>query len=186
MILQDNLLSQLWTWAKDNDAPNWLILVFTGILWPTSIWMWNRKKVNNVPNLDVRLRPSNIIINGTNCDAVEISFANHTGSVVYITGPRLIHCSEAFLAHSSASRNIADDSYELLFADPSNNFSEREQTLQTNDSAITSMATSSKMDVPFFSYTASWFMRLIRRRKYFVLEYTVVVGTNRRFVATLY
>jgi hypothetical protein len=39
-----------WNWLRANDLPNWIVILITVILWPTVVFYWQRKKVNNVIN----------------------------------------------------------------------------------------------------------------------------------------
>jgi hypothetical protein len=186
MPTQDNLFVQVWNWAKANDIPNWGVVIFTAIIWPIALLVWNHRKFNSIAHLEVHFAPGNIQIGGNPHTAISIEFTNHTGSVVYITGARIKRCSSLFPVPIDASRDIAESSYHLKFMDQSGGFVHREQTLQTNQTARTSMATRDQLPEPFFTYNPPWYRRLLRMRKYFFLEYTAMVGTTRRSVKTLY
>ena len=175
-----------WNWMKANDLPNWVVVLFTAIVWPLVLFCWNRRKVNNVPGMEVRLMLGNIVIDRNPKDAIAIDFINHTGSVVYSSGARIFRCSSLFSILIVASRDIAENSYELKFLDEKGGFTYREVTLQTNQTSRTCMAVTSPLPDSFYTYQAPFFKRLLRIRKYFVLEYTAMVGTARYFVATLY
>ena len=62
----------MWKWMKENDLPNWVVVLFTAILWPLVLFIWHRRSVSNVPGLEVRLSPGNIQINGEQHNAVAI------------------------------------------------------------------------------------------------------------------
>ncbi len=177
----------LWNWAKANDLPNWIVVAFTAIAWPLALLAWNRRKVNNVPSLEVRLLAGNIEIGVNPHDAVSLDFTNHTGSVVYITGARIKKCTGQFSVPIDASRDIAEGSYHLSFMDASSGgFVHRELTLQTNQSGRTVIAITAPLSQTFYTYRAPWYRRLFRSPRYFILEYTAVVGTSRHSVATVY
>ena len=180
------LIVQAWNWAKANDLPNWVVVLFAAIVWPLVLFYWSRRKVNNIPGLEVRLVTGNIKIGGKPHDAVAIDVINHTGSVVYLTGARIKSCSSLFNVPIDASRDIAAGSHHLSFMDEKGDFVHREFTLQTNQAARTCIAISSPLAEPFYRYRAHWFRRLFRMRKYFVLEYTAMIGSARYFVATVY
>lgn len=180
------LIVQVWNWAKANDVPNWLVFLFTAIVWPLVLTYWNRRKVNSIPHLEVRLVPGNIHIGGRPHDAVAIDVLNHTGAVAYLSGARIRSCSSLFNVPIDASRDIAANSHHLSFIDENGRYTHREFTLQTNQTARTVIAVSSPLPEPFYRYSPTWFRRLFRWRKYFVLEYTAMVGKTRYFVATLY
>jgi hypothetical protein len=176
----------LWTLAKANDLPNWIVIAFTAVVWPLALLAWNRRKVHNVPNLEVRVFAGNIKIGGKSHDAVGFDFTNHTGSVVYLAGGRIKKCTDQFSVPVDASRDIAEGSYHLSFMDANGGFVHRELTLQTNETGRTVIAVTSPMTQEFYTYRAPWYSRLFRRPKYFILEYTAVVGTARHLVATVY
>ena len=176
----------LWNWVKANDLPNWVVVVFTAVLWPLALLVWNKRKVNNVPNLEVRIFAGNIQIAGNSHVAVGFDFTNHTGSVVYLAGGRIKNCTKHFSVPTDASRDIAEGSHHLSFMDTNGGFVHRELTLQTNQSGRTVMAVTAPMTQEFYTYRAPWYRRLFRTPKYFILEYTAVVGTVRYLVATVY
>jgi hypothetical protein len=180
------MFAELWKWAKANDVPNWIVFLFTAIVWPVALFVWQRRTVNNVSGLEVRFRAGEMKINGHPHHAVAIEVINHTGSVVYLTGARIKDCSELFSVPLDASRDIAEGSYHLAFMNADGGFTEREYTLQTNQAAYTGIAVVSALDESFYQYRAPWYKRLVRLRKYFVLEYVGMVGTKRYSVATLY
>jgi hypothetical protein len=176
----------LWQYAGQNDLPNWFGVAFTAILWPIALFAWSRRRTNSIDGLEVRFAPGSISIDSHPHDAVDIRFINHTGSVVYVTGARIRHSTSAFRVPLDASRDIAKNSHHLSFNNGSNRFELREQTIQTNTEAQTCIAAPGSMPDEFYRYTAPWYRRVIRSPKYFVLEYTAMVGTTRRAVATLY
>jgi hypothetical protein len=187
MIVQIvNLAKAIWNWAKANDLPNWGVVLFTAIVWPSFLYYWHSRKVNNIPNLEVRLAPGNMQINGEQHDAVAIDIINHTGAVVYLSGARIKRCSRLFSVPIDAAWDIGGWSHHLAFMDDQGHFIRRELTLQTNQTGRTAIAVNSPLANSFYTYRARWYRRLLRWRKFFVLEYTAMVGTARYFVATLY
>lgn len=185
----DSLLAcaaNLWTWARANDIPNWVVVAFTGIAWPIALFLWHRRKVNSVPGLEVHFAAGNINIGDKAHPAVDVEFTNHTGAVTYVSGARIRSCTRAFPVPVEAARDIARGSYHLKFIRESGAFDLREVTLQTSASAKTCMPTTPELAGEFYTHSPSWAARLFRHQKYFVLEYTAMVGTTRYAVATVY
>jgi len=176
----------LWNWAKANDLPNWIVVAFTAVVWPLALLAWNRRKVNNVANLEVRVFAGGIKIGANPHEAVAFDFINHTGSVVYVAGGRIKKCTDRFSIPVDASRDIAEGSYHLSFMDADGGFVHRDLTLHTNQSRHTVIAVNTPMPQEFYTYRPPWYRRLFRAPKYFILEYTAVVGTTRYSVATVY
>jgi hypothetical protein len=175
-----------WHWLKCNDIPNWITLLFTVIALPIALLLWHRRKVNSVFGLEVHLSASEMMIGSKPFKAVNIGFTNHTGSVAYINGARIRSITDAFPVPVEAARDIAQGSYHLKFPQPNGILDLREITLQTNLSVNTLMPASPELPKEFFTYKPSWLARRFRLQKYFVLEYTAMVGTTRHAVATLY
>jgi len=178
--------ADLWAWARANDIPNWVVLAFTGTAWPIALFLWHRRKVNSVPGLEVHFAAGNITIGEKSHSAVDVQFTNHTGAVTYVSGARIRSCTRAFPVPVEAARDIAKGSYHLKFMHESGAFNLREVTLQTSASAKTCMPTTPELAGEFYTHSPSWGARLFRRQKYFVLEYTAMVGTTRYAVATVY
>ena len=175
-----------WNWARTNDLPNWFAFGFAVILWPIALILWQRRKVNGVPGLEVHFATGQITFGGRSYDAIDVQVTNHTGSVVYVSGVRVRGCTRSFPVPVEASRDIAENSYHLKFMDDKGQFVLREITLQTSATAKTCIPVARVMPAQFFGYSSSWWARCLRHRKYFVLRYTAMVGTARYSVATLY
>jgi hypothetical protein len=188
-VLSECILAA-WKWARTNDLPNWFAFAFTVILWPLALILWQRRKVNGVQGLEVHFAEGQISIGDKPFPAIDIQFTNHTGSVAYISGVRIRGCTESFPVPIEASRDRAANSYHLKFmkvtTDSKLLFVLREVTLQTSETAKTCMPVASAMFSDFFKYTPSWVARRLRKRQYFLLEYTAMVGTVRHSVSTLY
>jgi hypothetical protein len=179
-------ISTAWNWARANDIPNWVVVAFTAVLWPAALFFWQQRKVQGVPGLEVHFVDCKIRIGEQQHAAIDIVFTNHTGSVVYISGARVRSCTKNFPVPVEASRDVAQNSYHLKFTDSEGNYVMREVTLQTSQSGKTCMPASQPMQREFFSHTASYVSRVLRRPKYFVLEYTAMVGTARYSISTWY
>lgn len=177
---------EAWNWLRANDLPNWAALAFTAILWPLALFFWQRRRVQSVPGLEVHFVPGTIAIGTSSHSAVDIRFTNHTGSVAYISGVRIKDCSPSFAVPIDAARDVAANSYHLKFISPSGLFELREVTLQTSTSAQTCMPISAALSTEFYTHKTSWLARRLRQRKYFIIEYTAMVGTTRYAVATYY
>ena len=186
MSAETSILAQAWAWARANDIPNWFALAFTAVLWPVALLLWQRRRVSGVPGLEVHFTPGDISIDNRPYKAVAVRFTNHTGSVCYVSGVRVTHCTRAFPVPIEAARDVAGNSYHLKFQQPSGAFDLREVTLQTGQSAVSVMPALAAMPEEFFTHTPSWTERQLRRRKYFVLGYTAMVGNARFGIATRY
>lgn len=107
----------VWQWLKNKDLPNWIIFSFTAIVWPLVLFYWNKRKFNNIPNLEVSLAKASITINKKSHSAIDINFLNNTGAIVYLTLARIKKCTKSFNVPTDASRDIAENSHELKFMD---------------------------------------------------------------------
>jgi hypothetical protein len=152
----------------------------------------DRRKINNVPNLEIHISQGTVKIGSDDATApeyaaVNIDFVNHTGSVVYITGLRIRPRLSTFNVSIAANRDIAEGTFELAFVDPNTGKCVvRELTLHTNHQARTYGAVTENLPTAFYRLNSVWHRRWFRRPIYFVLEYVAVVGETRHYVATVY
>jgi hypothetical protein len=179
-------LAKLWDQLRANDVPNWIAMAFSLVVWPLVLFAWQHRRVRSIQGLEVHFMPGTITIAGKAFPAVDVRFTNHTGSVVYISNVRIRNCSALFPVPTDAARDVSSDSYHMKFNNGDGAFIHREVTLQTSGSAQTCMPASAPPGSSFLTYTSPWYLRLLRRRRYFVLEYTALVGVTRRFVTTRY
>ncbi|MBS0366353.1 MAG: hypothetical protein JSR67_11085 [Proteobacteria bacterium] len=179
------LVMDTWNWIQVHDLPNWIAMLISVIAWPLIVILWQHRRTNGVPGLEVHFFAGKIKIGGKEYSAVDVQFTNHTGAVTYVSNVRVRSLTEAFWVPPDAARDINQNSYHLKFIDDAGGFTRREATLQTSGSAKTCMP-SGIMPLEFYQYSPRAIRRWFRRPKYFVLEYTVMVGTSRHLVATLY
>jgi hypothetical protein len=184
-------LAKWWHW--ENDAPNWFAIVFSVFVWPSLVsavgyWFYKRK-VQNIPHLEVLRTPIQTVIGsatGTQIyPTVGLTFTNRTASVVYISRPRLLERRSSFPTPAAAVRDLSGWC-ELKFQAPNGRHIDHEQVLQTDGSAITSIATTQPMPNEFYSYRPGRVRKLLRRPKYFTLEYAAMVGERKYSVATTF
>lgn len=182
----DNCFIQIWNTLKENDIPNWIILIFTGVVWPIFLYYWHRRSINNISGLEVRFKPGNIMITGTPHDAIGIEFINHTGSVVYLNDAWITKCTKSFIVPLNAGMDTGEGAYHLKFLDHNNGFTIREATIQTNNSANTCIAVEAKMGESFYRHKSKFPYRLFKRPKYFIIKYIAIVGNKRHKIETVY
>jgi len=186
MTSTESCLIVAWEWLRANDLPNWVIFGFTAIVWPIVLFYWNRRRVNSITNLEVSLATAQIQINDNPHIAVDLVFLNNTGSVVYLSNVRVNRCTDSFPVSSDVRRDIAQNSHDLSFMDKNGGYVHPQSTLQTSGTAKTSVAVTQQLSGAFYQHKAPWYRRWFGIPKYFVLEYTAMVGTKRYSVATVY
>jgi hypothetical protein len=170
-------------WLARRD---WFTLIFSLIVWPLLVYGWSRRKVKGVRYLSVATKQGGITIEGKPHNAVDLEFHNCTGSVVYLRGLRLFNRTEEFPVPAETSRDISTDSSPLKFLNPENEeYDLLECTLQTNGRIRTTMP-AANLDSAFFHFRPSVWRRFFRRPKYFVIEYTAMVGDKTYNVRTVY
>ena len=187
-MLADTLatVAKFWQWLRANDLPNWAASAFSLIVWPVVLILWQRRRVNSVAGLEVHFFRGTITIGGKTFPAIDIRFTNHTGAVVYVSGGRVRDCTANFAVPIEAARDVSSNSYHLKFNYGDGAFVHREVTLQTSESAQTCMPVTVSPADSFFTHARPWYLRVIKWRTYFVLEYTALVGSTRYLVATRY
>ncbi|MCX5846803.1 MAG: hypothetical protein NTW12_10695 [Deltaproteobacteria bacterium] len=172
--------------VKEHDIPNWFILIFTGIGWPLVLFLWNMRKLQNIPNLEVSPTDGIITINGTEYPALWLKFSNQTGSTVYLSNARLLKCTKLFKVASTSTRDLAESAYELNFSDGSGKLNQRQIILHTNDKTETAIALDSKPGKDILSFKPPIWRKNVSCPKYFCLEYIAMVGKKRYKISTIY
>jgi hypothetical protein len=180
-------ISYVWQWLKDNDAPNWFVIVLSLILWPIFLyWISNRKR-HSIPHLEVFPQMIQAGIGLQQGDGVELEFANLTGSIVYLRRVRLRENRRNFRVPNVAVRDISSGWRDLSLRYKSENvYQHHECILQTNERAMCFIAVEQQLDASFHNHRPGWIRRLFGCPKYYRLEYTAMVGEKKYSVSTIY
>jgi|SRR6516162_1182230 hypothetical protein len=147
---------RIYCWMETNDLPNWLVLLFTAILWPSVLIWWNRRKVNTIRGLRVSFAPSSLTIGVNPYASVDIIFTNNTGFVVFLSYVRIKRFSSLVTVplDTSGVRDISSNAIDMTFFDPSRKiFHLRQVTLDTGSDAKVSIAVSAQLPNSFYVYT---------------------------------
>ena len=143
-----------------------------------------------IPGLRVSFAPSSLSIGGNPYASVDIIFTNNTSLVVYLSYVRLKRFTSlvAVPLDTSGSKDISSNAMDLTFFDLSRQiFHYRQVTLDTGSDAKVSIAVSTQLTKKFFyTHRVPRLRRTLGLRKYFVLEYTAMVGTRKYSVETVY
>lgn len=184
-------MNHLYEWFKQNDLPNWIILIFTGIIWPVVLYFFAGRKRNGVPNLKVNLMAYQMNVKGSKIPALHFKFSNRTNSKIYLTNLRIKGKYPDLIFDKSTTSDISTGFHEMLFMnteqpneDGTFPFSLNDIILNTNEEAETAIGLDKDPDINIFSYRPSGWNRLFRIRKYFTLEYIALVGDKKVSVKT--
>jgi len=180
----EQIIKEFWTWLKANDIPNWIAIV----LWPLAIFLWDRRTVSTIPNLEVSLfKGKTKIGENDESDALYLKFLNNTSSIIYLTNICILNCSKKFHVDPAAARDIAKSSYELKFPNGKDGYlTERQIILHTNAETSTSLSVKNSITDDMLSYKPNILRQVFRRPKYFCLQYIALVGNKRYRVSTTY
>jgi hypothetical protein len=184
--------SEFWQYLKDHDAPNWFVIFFSLIAWPLGLYWWAHRKRQSYPNFRVTFSPYKMDIvtplGTASHDAVLLTFINLTRSTTYLSHARLREVQKNFPVHQSASRD-AQGWREQTFLSPTGTFDRYECILHTDIAsgrAHSAIAVNQPMDPAFYSYRPTLLRKWLRFPKYFLLEYSLVVGEKKVSVSTVY
>ena len=178
---------EVWQWLKDNDAPNWFVIFFSLLVWPVILYWISNRKGHNVPHLDVFPHMISAGIGNQQGDAVELEFANVTGSIVYLQRVRLREKRKNFPVPEVAARDISSGWRDLSLRYLSEQVYHRHECiLQTNERAMCCVAVEGQLDASFHNHRSRWIRRFFRCPKYYRLEYTAMVGEKKYTVSTVY
>jgi len=166
----------------------WLQFLLIAIVWPLAVWLWTRRKVASVNGLEIQLASHEGNINGTQYPGIMITFANRTGSVVYLSNARLRERPRNLTVHPLATRNISDSSCQLRFrpAHTDENFDHRQIILQTDHDAQSWLPLVGQADEALFTYRPARWLGVFRIARYFRMTFLVVVGDARYRVSLPY
>ena len=175
-----NMLLTIWFWFKSHDLPNWIVLIFSIIVWPLALFLWSKRAVGAVRNLQVVVaQAGGFIPTGEQCPYLVINFNNNTGEVVYLSN-LAIKVSSKVKAHPNADKDISTGCYTLKFAikagDP---FDKLQATLDTGGRVSTGLPLSSDYKHDEVTELVNR-MRNYRRNgiisKFFTLQFDCMIG----------
>jgi hypothetical protein len=180
----------LWQFGKDNDASNWFVIMFSLVVWPSAlsviVYYWSKRKIQEIPHFEISpISGQKTNIGGHTYDAVGFIFTNRTGSIVYVREVSLRENATNFPIPPAAVRSISGGR-EIKFQNQHGQLVDDERILNTNDRALTSIAVSRPMGSEFDTHQPGLLRRIFRRPKYFILEYTAMVGEKKYSIATVY
>ena len=184
---------RFWDWLRENDAPNWIVILFSLLTWPLFLFLrpWDRRNRQSIPHLQVRPQQNQVgmTIDGKRFDAIDLIFTNQTGCVVYLYRAQLRASPKRFPIPLEACQDMSDGWCDLKFGASYNNtvvYNYREWVAQTNTSIMAIVPVSRKLDERFYAYRPWLLRKWLRWPKYFLLQYTVMVGDRKYAVRTVY
>ena len=178
-------LEDILLFVKKYDIPNWFSLVLTLIAWPIILFLYDTRKIKNIPNLEVSLEPGTLTVKDAEYPSLWLTFSNQTGSIVYLSNARLSKCTKHFNVAQVSTRDISEAAYELNFS-VGGNLNQRQIILNTTGHTFTAMAMDSSPSKEMLSFKPCLWRRIFKCPKYFCLEYLAMVGKKRYNVSTIY
>src|SRR5262249_52367533 len=136
-------------------------------------------KVQDIPHLEVQPQGGEIGMDGQSYQAIYLIFTNRTGSVVYLSRARLRGRTKRFPIPAAAVRDLSGGWHELKFGTSTGDLKDQECILQTNGRVATGIAVGQQMNQAFYSHQPGLLRRYFRRPKYFLLQYTAMVGDKK-------
>jgi hypothetical protein len=176
----------IWQYLKDHDAPNWFAIIVS-VAWPLGVWLFAHRRVQGVPHLVVNTGPGVTGIGDCQYPAINFEFKNRTRQTVYISQARFRENATTLPVPPAAARDIATGWREIKFRKGAALIDE-EIILETGASAWTQMALSGPLPKGFESHRPNWIWirRQLRMPKYYLLQYTVMVGEQKYSVLTVF
>ncbi len=171
---------QIFNFLKQNDLPNWIAAAFTIIVWPLAIFLWNRRSVGSIRNLDIIISPAKgTIQTGESTPYLIIELHNKTGQVIHLTNA-VINPTKNLKANDDAEKDLATGSYTLKFSKGSGDaFARLRVTIETGSRVTTGLP----LSTAYSQEEANRQINLMRshrpfglRSKYFVMKYDALVG----------
>ncbi len=175
-----NILLNIWNWFKFNDLPNWIVVIFSIVVWPIALFLWNKRTVGAVRNLQVVVTPAGgVIPTGEQCPYLVLKFNNNTGEVVYLSN-LAIKVSYIVKAHPNADKDISTGNHVLKFAlKDGDNFDKLQATINTGEKVTTGLPLSN-------AYSSAEVVELMNQMgshrrnclisKFFILRFDCMIG----------
>jgi hypothetical protein len=169
-------------WLNRHDPPNWATALFSLIVWPLALVWWQWRTVNSVSGLEIVLSSGQVFIGPAGAappyKAITVAFNNRTGSVAYLTSPRVTVRRKSLPVTPAADMDATTGAQIFAFVDDKGVLQTHELTIQTDGRASGAIALSEDAPAEFYRYTASRWRRYACLPKYFVLEFRAVVGAR--------
>ena len=163
----------------DFAAPNFWSLLISIILIPTIIRIWSKRTKNGFPGIEIKLSLGGIIVNGSNYSSLDFEFTNQTDSIITIRNPRLISCTKRFPINSVVSaRDITNNGFELKFSNQNNQYNLREIYMNPNQIDKTGIALNAVASNELITYQPKLLRRIMRWRKYFIIDFYLIKGNK--------
>jgi len=181
MIVEELLLP-----LKSKDLPNWLSLLLSFLIVPLIRHWWRHRTVRSIRNFHISFRSGNIQMNGSTYQSLSIRFSNHTGSRVYLSNVRLTRPTSRFHVAPGADRDVYSDSYILRFPDDQMRFVFLEVVIDPDQKIETTLALTGVPTEEITNYRLVCWRKLLRIRKYFLLNFEASIGSKRYRVSLPY
>jgi hypothetical protein len=174
----DPILAGVWGWLKEEVASKAIRSIF-GLT-------HSRKEIGLIVNLQpgghqtigkiVSQQGGQQAMVGRAFNALNFEFINRTGQVVYLSRARLHEHQKTFPVPPEAARDVSGWC-ELKFANRHTGLLDlNDIVLQTADRATTGIAVAQPINPALFTYQPERWRGLLRRPKYFRLQFTAMVG----------
>ena len=177
-----DILLKIWNWLKFNDLPNWIVVIFSIIIWPLALFLWSKRVVGAVRNLQVVIVPAGgIIPTGQQCPYLVLKFNNNTGAVVYLSN-LAIKVSYRVRVHPDADKDVSTGNHVLKFAIKDGDaFNKLQATIDTGQKITTGLPLSNSYnDSEIKTLMAQ--MRSHKRNgvisKFFTLQFDCMIGRD--------
>ena len=174
------MVRQLWSFLKQHDAPNWVAMAFSLVMWPIVLYLWTRRTYGSIRNLQIIVDPAaGVIPTGEHCPYLVIRFHNNTDQNIYVANGS-IRMTERVAAHPNADRDISTSSYALKFAElPGQPFARLQTTIPTGSAVTTGLPLDERYQGAALSSLINE-LRTHRRAvlfaKYFTLSFEAMEG----------
>lgn len=161
------------------SPPNFWALLISSLLIPLIVKLLNKISKNGYPGIEIKLSKGGININGTNYNSLDFEFTNQTDSIITIRNPRLIRCTKYFPINKTVSaRDITNNGFELKFSNQNNQYNLKEIDMNPVQVDKTGIALTQLANDDLITFNGNIFRRLVRWRKYFIIDFYLIKGNK--------
>ncbi|MCC6424255.1 MAG: hypothetical protein IT447_12325 [Phycisphaerales bacterium] len=179
-------MQQLLNWLRGNDIPNWVTFLLP-ILGGFFTRLYYRRPYRNLPNLDVALKEFQGTIDKQSSHAIKIVFKNKTGKSVKVMNAYVTKVTLNMPLHTLTDRDCATGNCELKFRDDGDcsYYNKDVFDLQPDHTCETAIYTREKPSDELLQCKSIWWRQLLRRPRYFVLNYLTMIDYRLYMVKTV-
>lgn len=165
-------------YLRTHDLPNWIAVSFTGIIWPLTLYIWRKRSITGIRNLQIFPDTADgTIQTGENCTFLKLKIENNTGMRIYIADMSM-RITKRIKANPNAEKDISTKGYTLKFAEKGEStYSRTHITLDTAQEVTTALPLANDYNLKNLITELKDYSKNLIVARYFILNFDCMAGT---------